>query len=90
VLADADGAGHHPALVNLFNVAGPIASGLTLVGEIWTMTNFDPAESVTQASAEAALAWLVSNRVQLDMGVNFGLTRSTADLELYAGASVRF
>ncbi len=64
--------------------------GLTLVGEIWTMTNFDPADTVTLASADAALAWLVSERVQLDLGANFGLTRSTADLELYAGASVRF
>jgi hypothetical protein len=90
ILADADGSGRHAALVNLVNVAGPIAPGVTLVGEIWTMTNFDPADTVTLASADAALAWLVSDRVQLDIGANFGLTRSTADLELYAGASVRF
>jgi hypothetical protein len=90
LLADADGSGHHAALVNLVNVAGPIAPGLTLVGELWTMTNFDPAETVTLASADAALAWLVSDRVQIDMGANFGLTRNTADVELYAGASVRF
>ena len=90
MLADADGGGHHPALVNLVNIAGPIAPGLTLVGEIWTTTNFDPAGDVTQASADAALAWLVSSRVQLDMGANFGLNRNTPDVELYAGASVRF
>jgi hypothetical protein len=90
LLADADGGGHHPALVNLVNVAGPIAPGLTLVGEIWTMTNFDPADSVTQASADAALAWLVNNWVQLDVGANFGLNRNTADVEIYAGAGVRF
>jgi len=90
MLADADGDGHHPALVNLVNVAGPIAPGLTLVGELWTMTNFDPADRVTQASADAALAWLVNNRLQLDIGANYGLTRNTADVELYAGASIRF
>ena len=90
MLADADGNGHHPALVSLINVAGPIAPGLTLVGEVWTMTNFDPADNVTQASADAALAWLVNDRVQLDIGANFGLKRTMADLELYAGASVRF
>jgi len=90
MLADADGEGHHPALVNLVNVAGPVAPGLTLVGEIWTMTNFDPADRVTQASADAALAWLVGRRLQLDFGANFGLNRNTADVELYAGASVRF
>ena len=90
MLADADGEGHHPALVNLVNVAGPIAPGLTLVGELWTMTNFDPADRVTQATADAALAWLVGRRFQLDIGANFGLNRNTADVELYAGASVRF
>jgi hypothetical protein len=45
---------------------------------------------VTQASADAALAWLVGRRLQLDFGANFGLNRNTADVELYAGASVRF
>jgi hypothetical protein len=90
MLADADGNGHHPALVNLINVAGPVAPGLTLVGELWTMTNFDPADRVMQASADAALAWLVGRRFQLDIGANFGLNRNTADVELYAGASVRF
>ena len=90
VLADADGEGHHPALVNLVNVSGPVAPGVTLIGELWTMTNFDPADRVTQASADAALAWLVSKRVQLDLGANFGLNRNTADVEVYVGASVRF
>lgn len=90
MLADADGEGHHPALVNLVNVAGPVAPGLTLVGEIWTMTNFEPADRVTQASADAAFAWLVGRKLQLDIGANFGLNRNTADVELYAGASVRF
>ena len=90
VLADADGKGHHPALVNLVNISAPVAKGLTLYGELWTMTNFDPADSVTQASANSALAWLVRDQVQLDVGANVGLTRHTADLEIYAGASVRF
>ncbi len=90
VLADADGKGHHPALVNLVNVSAPVTKGLTVYGELWTMTNLDPAESVTQASANTALAWLIRDQVQLDMGANVGLTRHTADLEVYAGASIRF
>jgi hypothetical protein len=90
ILADGDGDGHHPALVNLVNVAGQIAPGLTLIGEIWTMTNFDPADHVTQASADAALAWLVRDRIQFDLGANFGLNRNTAGVEVYAGASFRF
>ncbi|HEU0311583.1 MAG TPA: transporter [Sphingomicrobium sp.] len=90
LLADADGDGHHAALVNLVNVSGPIANGLTLYGELWTQTNFDPADTVTLASADAALAWLVGGKFQLDVGANIGLTRNTADLEVYGGASLRF
>ena len=71
-------------------LAGPIAPRLTLAGELWTNFNFDPAGTVKQASADAALAYAVSNNVQLDAGANIGLTRDTPDVELYAGASLRF
>jgi len=90
LLADADGNGSHLALVNLINLSGAIAPNLTLIGELWMSNNFDPAGNFTQASADAALAYLVKNNLQLDLGANFGLTRSTADVELYAGISVRF
>lgn len=90
LLADGDGKGQHLAMVNLINVAGAIAPRLTLVGELWTMTNLDPAGTVTLASADAALAYVISPEVQLDIGTNIGLTRHTADAELYAGFSLRF
>lgn len=90
LLADADGDGHHPALVNLVNLSGSVAPGLTLAGEIWTMTNFDPANTVTLASADAAFAYVFSSTAQFDLGANFGLNRHAADVELYAGASLRF
>ena len=90
LLADGDGDGRHFALVNLINLSGPIAPRLTLAGELWSNFNFDPAGTVKQASADAALAYAVSNDVQVDAGANVGLTRDTADLELYAGISLRF
>jgi len=88
--ADANGRGHHVALTNVVNVAGPIAPRLTLAAELWGSVNFDPAGTVRQTSADAALAYAVSNEVQLDAGANFGLTRATPDVELYAGISARF
>lgn len=90
LLADADGNGRHAALVNLVNVSGPVAPGLTLAGELWTMTNFDPADTSTLVSADVALAYAVSKTAQLDLGANFGLNRNTADTEFYAGLSLRF
>lgn len=90
VLADSDGSGRHVALVNLVNLAAPIAPRLTLGGELWANFNFDPAGTIEQASVDAALAYAASDALQLDIGANLGLTRDTPDLEIYAGASVRF
>lgn len=90
LLADGDGHGRHAALVNLVNLSGTVAPRLTLSGELWSNLNFDPAGTVRQASADVAAAYAVSNVVQLDAGANFGLTRDSADVELYAGVSVRF
>ena len=90
LLADADGHGRHVALVNLVNFAGPIAPRLTLVGELWTMTNFDPARTATLASIDAALTYAVNPTIHLDLGANLGLTKHTADAELSAGVSLRF
>ena len=52
--------------------------------------NFQPGGTVRQASADAALAYAPSKAVQLDIGANLGLTRATADVESYAGLSLRF
>ena len=90
VLADADGHGRHAALVNLVNIAGPVARRLTLAGELWSNLNFDPAGTIKQTSADAALAYTVTDDLQLDAGANFGLTKDTPDAELYVGTSFRF
>ncbi|MCL6739861.1 transporter [Sphingomonas sp. RB56-2] len=90
LLADSDGHGRHVAIVNIVNLSGPIADGVTLYGELWAMTNFDPADTVTLASADVAIAYLATDRLQLDLGANMGLNRNTADIEIYAGVSVRF
>jgi hypothetical protein len=88
--ADAMGSGYHAAAVNVVNLSAPVASRLTVSGELWNSFNFDPAGTVRQASADAALAYAVSSDLQLDAGANVGLTQDTPDLELYAGASIRF
>ena len=89
VLADSVGGGRHLAIVNLLNLSRQVASRLTLVGELWTSLNLDPAGTVTQASADAALAYSVTSNAQLDFGANLGLTRETADVEVYVGISLR-
>ena len=90
LLADVDGRGRHLAVVNLVTVAAPIGPKQTAVGELWSNFNFDPAGTVSQASADGALAYTVTETLQLDAGANLGLTRATPDIELYAGVSLRF
>jgi len=90
LLADEDGRGRHVALVNVVNISTSIAPRLTVAGEIWTNFNFDRGTTAKQASADAAVAYAVAPSLQLDAGVNLGLTRETADVEAYAGLSIRF
>jgi hypothetical protein len=90
LVADSDGTGRHLQLVNLINVSRPVAPRFTVAGELWTAINFDPSGTVTQVSLDSAAAYAVSNRLQLDVGTNVGLNRSTPDIEVYAGFSIRF
>ena len=77
-----DGAGGKPRLAG--------HPKLNLSAEIWGQWDWDPAGTTRQASADGAVAYLLSNNVQLDAGANFGLNRNTPDVELYGGVSKRF
>ena len=88
--ADADGHGHHAAMVQLIDLGIAASSKLSLTAELWRQWDWDPAGTGKQASADGAVAYLVSNSLQIDGGANFGLNRTTPNLELYAGVSARF
>lgn len=90
VLADADGAGHHGALINLVNMAHPLGSKMTVAFELWDSVNRDPSGTIRQRSADVALSYLVGPALQLDVGANIGLTHDTPDRQLYLGFSTRF
>jgi hypothetical protein len=89
-LADSHGRSRHFELVSVVNVSAPIAPRLSLSGELWSNVNFEPGGTIKQASADAALAYALAKRAQLDIGANFGLTRATPDIESYVGVSLRF
>ncbi|WP_309661375.1 transporter [Sphingomonas sp.] len=90
LLADTDGSGRHVGLTNLVTLSATVAPRVTIGGELWSSQNFEPSGTIWQTSADAAIAYAASPRVQLDLGANFGLTRHTPDLELYTGASIAF
>jgi hypothetical protein len=90
LLSDADRHGYHPGIANVVNLGISAGPRLTLTAELWNSLNFEPAGTVRQWSADAAIAYAAGKRVQLDGGANFGLNRATPDVELYAGVSLLF
>lgn len=91
LLADALEPGdRHLEFQGVVNVAYPVADRITLAAELWAAQNWDPAGTVRQYSADAALSYLLTHRLQLDVGGNFGLNRATPDVQIYAGLSTRF
>ena len=89
-VADADGGGHHAAMAQVASLGWAATDKLSLSAEIWGAWDWDPAGTTRQASADASIAYLLGDDVQLDAGANLGLNRVTPDAELYGGFSVRF
>jgi hypothetical protein len=88
--ADADGHGHHAAMVQVASVGWQVSDKVNLSADVWGQWDWDPAGTTRQASADGSIAYLLSGDVQLDAGANFGLNRNTPDVEIYAGVSKRF
>lgn len=89
LLQDADGRGRHVQVTGLVNL-GKQFGRTTLYGEFWTAQNFDPSATVRQYSADIAVAHLLTDTLQIDIGGNFGLNRTTPDAQLYVGVSARW
>lgn len=88
--ADVDGHGHHAAMVQVVSLGWQATDKLNLSAELWRQWDWVPSGTTREASADGAVAYLLSNNVQLDAGANFGLNRSTPVVELYGGVSERF
>jgi hypothetical protein len=89
-VADGDGEGYHAAMSQVVGLGIGATSRFAFGAELWGHWDWDPAGTVSQASADGWLTYLASNDVQLDGGANFGLNAATPDVELYAGVAVRF
>jgi outer membrane putative beta-barrel porin/alpha-amylase len=89
-VADGDGHGHHPAMVQVVSLGWQVTDKVNVSGDLWGQWDWDPSGTGELASADGSIAYLVNNEVQLDAGANFGLNRRTPDVEVYAGVSKRF
>lgn len=90
VLKNAIDEGRHISTAQLVNLGMSLPGNFTLYGELWGSWNFDPAGTVSQLSADAALAYGVTPYLQIDAGLNAGLNRNTPGLQGYVGISQKF
>jgi hypothetical protein len=90
VNADGDGSGHHLATAQVVSVGAALSARLSAAAELWGYWDFDPAGTVRQYAIAGSAAYLLSNDVQLDAGVNLGLNRDTPDVQIYSGIAFRF
>lgn len=88
--ADAEGRGHHPAMVQVASLGWQATNKVSVSAELWHQWDWDPSGTTLQVSADGSAAYLLSDDVQLDAGANFGLNRATSDVEIYAGFAKRF
>jgi hypothetical protein len=84
--------GRHASVQNLVNLSHALADGVTGYAELWGEIDDDPSRTVHEASLDLAVAWSVPNAkdLQLDIGMNIGLTAATPRLQAYLGLSHRF
>ena len=91
-LKDANDARHYANFVNIANLSHAlpfISKDLTASIEFFSSVGTD-AFTPAVYTFDVGLAYLVLANVQLDAGANFGLTRSSPDLNLYTGITARF
>jgi len=87
--ANDSGSGYHADFINSISLSHPIIGPLSAFGEIYT--NFNPNHSGQwQGSADFGLIWQLRANLQLDAGMNIGISRAADDLETFLGISYRF
>lgn len=82
-----EGGGHHPEFVTSFtfshDIAGDLGGYLECVSVLSEKTDW-------AASFNCGLTYALTDDIQLDAGVNIGLTRAADDLNPFVGLSFRF
>ena len=89
VLRNANDSGKHVNFVGVLDLGYAVTGKLTVFAEVYGAAGTD-AHTPPVYTADAAAAYLLTDNVQLDAGVNVGLNRDTPNLQLYTGISQRF
>ena len=89
-VGDDAGGGHHVAFGTVVGVGASLSDSVGFALELSAMRNDDPAAASTQYLAGLSAGWQAAKDIQLDAGINLGLSRSAPDTEFYTGLALRF
>jgi hypothetical protein len=84
-----DGAGYHPEFINSITFGHDIAARLAGYLEFYSQVSADQ-DAPWIGTVDLGLTYRLTDNLQLDAGVNFGVTRSADDLNPFVGLSLRF
>lgn len=89
ILRDATGDGYHPEFVHTITISHAIVGNLSGYVEFFSSVSTESG-SEWVGTVDLGLTYGLTENVQLDAGVNLGVTRSADDINPFAGVSVRF
>jgi hypothetical protein len=89
ILEDADAHGHHAEWVNSITVSRGLTDRLGAYVEFFSVVSAEP-HTPWVGAVDVGLTYAVSDDIQLDCGVNLGLTRAADDVNPFVGLSWRF
>ena len=88
-MQSADGAGYHPEFVNSITFGHEIVGRLAGYIEFFSQVSADQ-DAPWIGTVDLGLTYRLTDNLQLDAGVNLGVTRSADDLVPFLGISLRF
>jgi hypothetical protein len=88
-LRKSDGKSYRPSFINSATVAFTLTNKLGLYTELFTERGTERGAR-WNVTGDVGLTYAVSENIQLDTGVNLGITEAADDLNLFVGLSRRF
>lgn len=89
VIANDTGSGHHAEFVNSVSVSRKIVGPLSAYAEFWSNVSAQ-SHAPVMATVDGGLLLMLGKNVQLDAGVNLGVTRAAPDVQTFFGVTLRF
>lgn len=80
---------YHPEFVNSITFDHALIGKLEAYAELWTLISAERS-APWQATFDLGFTYALTQNIQLDTGLNIGLTKSAPDLNPFLGFSIRF